>query len=135
MRRLVLAALLLLPLACGEDDPAIEEGIQDRPATSQETTSSTTTEPPQTDGQRVEVTVSGGRPDGGVRTKEIELGEEVQLVVTADAADEVHVHGYDLTLPLTPREAATLAFTADKPGSWEVELHDAGNIILEIEVS
>ena len=137
MRKALLVVLLLVAAACGgdEDPPTVEDGVQDRPATSVPNSSSTTTTPPPEGGHRVEVTVTGGEPDGGVRTAEIELGEEVVLVVTADVADEIHVHGYDLTLDLVPGEAATLAFEADKPGVWEVELHEAGNVILELQVS
>ncbi len=121
--------------ACGsDDDVSVEPRLQDRPAESLPTSSSTTTTPPD-DGHRIEVAATGGEPEGGVRTEAVGLGERVVLVVTSDLNDEVHVHGYDLTVDLVPGEPATLSFTADKPGAWEVELHEADNLLLELQVT
>jgi hypothetical protein len=49
-------------------------------------------------------------------------------------ADEVHVHGYDLTAALTPGQPTELTFAATIPGVFEVELHDAGTVLLTLQV-
>jgi hypothetical protein len=136
MRMTALAALLVVTVAaCGDGDNAsVAPETQDRAAGSQPA-SSTTTETPPDDEHRVEITVIDGAPEGGVRTESVDLGEQVVLAITSDTSDRVHVHGYDLTVVLVPGEPATLTFEADKPGVWEVELHDAGNVLLELQVS
>ena len=64
----------------------------------------------------------------------VAVGEEVTLVVTSDVADEIHVHGYDLTLALSPSRPTQLSFGATVPGVFEVELHDAGTVLLTLQV-
>ena len=132
MRIAALAVLLALGSACGSDDrPSVTSRA---PAPEAEATSSTTGTPPGDDGHRIGITVTDGAPEGGVRTAAVDLGDQVELVITSDTADEVHVHGYDLTVDVAPGEPATLSFTADKPGVWEIELHDAGSVLLELQV-
>ncbi|TQN44284.1 hypothetical protein FHU33_3782 [Blastococcus colisei] len=85
-------------------------------------------------GQRIEVTVTGGQAGGDTGRVPVAAGEQVTLAVTSDVADEVHVHGYDLTAPLTPGEPAELTFAATIPGVFEVELHDAHTVLLSLQV-
>ena len=65
----------------------------------------------------------------------VDAGTAVTLVVTSDVADEVHVHGYDVEAELTPDSPAELAFDATVPGVFEVELHEAGTVLLTLQVS
>jgi hypothetical protein len=85
-------------------------------------------------GQRIDVTVAAGRVSGDTGRVPVPLGETVTLTVTGDAADEVHLHGYDLTAPLAPGRTATLTFVADVPGVFEAELHGAGTVLLTLQV-
>lgn len=83
----------------------------------------------------IEVTVRNGKvstPSGRV---EVKRGATVRFTVTSDAADELHVHGYDRTLALRPGEPATLRLVADTPGVFEVELHHSGARVLELQVN
>lgn len=84
--------------------------------------------------QRIEVTVSGGEVDGP-GTVTIQAGQQVELAVTSDAADHVHVHGYDVLKDVAAGETATLTFTADIPGVFEVELEESGTQLLELQVT
>jgi hypothetical protein len=90
--------------------------------------------PPQEAGQRVAVTVTAGRVTGDTGRVPVPLGETVTLTVAGDAADEVHLHGYDLTAPLAAGRPATLTFVADVPGVFEAELHGAGTVLLTLQV-
>ncbi len=54
----------------------------------------------------------------------------MRLVVTSDVEDEVHVHGFDLEGPVGPGEPFEVEFTADRTGQFEVETHDAGQVLL-----
>jgi hypothetical protein len=78
---------------------------------------------------------AGGEVIGGTQRVPVPLGATVTLVVTGDAADEVHVHGYDLYLDPTPGSAAMITFPADIPGVFEVETHGSGLVLAQLEVS
>ena len=45
------------------------------------------------------------------------------------------MHGYDLDADLAPGAPAELTFDATIPGVFEVELHDAGTVLLSLQVS
>lgn len=150
----VAAALLLA--GCGDDDatdqPVESAGQVDRPgsddatdatdpsASAPSTTDAGSADPadvegPDIDADRViEITVVGDTVEGGGR-QEVAVGDTVALVITADVTDEVHVHGYDLYTDLVPGQPATVTFEATMPGVWEVELHDAGTVLVELQVS
>lgn len=64
----------------------------------------------------------------------VERGTEIEIVVTADVTDEVHVHGYEHFADVSPGTAAVISFVADLPGIYEVELEGSGLTILELEV-
>ena len=85
-------------------------------------------------GQRIEVVVTAGRVSGDTGRVPVAAGEHVTLVVTSDAADEVHVHGYDLDAELSPGQPTEIAFDATIPGVFEVELHEAGTRLLSLQV-
>lgn len=65
---------------------------------------------------------------------QVAVGETVRLEVASDTAEEVHVHGYDLSADVAPGQAASLAFTADIPGIFEVELEKSHTPLLSLEV-
>jgi hypothetical protein len=83
---------------------------------------------------QVDVVVVGGEPQGGIVRESVDLDSAVVLTVTSDVADEVHVHGYDLMADVAPGAPATIRFTADAPGRFEIELEDTGVQIAELEV-
>jgi hypothetical protein len=66
---------------------------------------------------------------------DVSQGQEVRIVVDADVTDEVHVHGYDLHGDVAPGSPAEIAFTADAPGVFEVELESEGKLLFELKVS
>lgn len=86
-------------------------------------------------GTRIEVEVTAGQVAGDTGRVPVAVGEQVTLAITGDAPDEVHVHGYDLLVDLVPGTPAEIAFTATIPGVFEVELHDAGTVLLTLQVS
>lgn len=61
-------------------------------------------------------------------------GERVTLRVRSDVADELHVHGYDLSAPLPAGEPVALSFVAGTAGRFEVELHKSHREIGALEV-
>ena len=82
-----------------------------------------------------EIVVKGGEPEGGVAELEFEKGDEVRFVVRSDAADEIHVHGYDVYADVPAGGKAEVEFPAEIDGIFEVELHDTAAQIAELTVS
>ena len=80
------------------------------------------------------VRVRGGALVGEVRTLSYRRGDRIRLRVIADAADEVHVHGFDVEKPVGPDAPARFDIEADIEGSFEVELHGTGTQIATLEV-
>jgi hypothetical protein len=80
--------------------------------------------------QVTRVAIAGGEVQGGAKTIEVTRGDVVRIVVRADAADEIHLHGYDITRTAAPGSPARFRFRADAEGAFEIESHvaaDAGN--------
>jgi heme/copper-type cytochrome/quinol oxidase subunit 2 len=118
-----------LSACAGTPAPAAEE------STSAASTSSTEpSAPANSTGQRIEVQVAGGQVGGDTGRVPVASGEHVTLVITSDVADEVHVHGYDLEAELAPGQPTEIAFDATIPGVFEVELHEAGTLLLSLQV-
>jgi hypothetical protein len=82
----------------------------------------------------IDYEVAGGKPVGGIARDSIARGRNVVMRVTSDVADEVHVHGYDVSADVGPGEPATIGFIADVAGRFEIELEERGVQIAELEV-
>ncbi|ASU81845.1 hypothetical protein CDO52_02725 [Nocardiopsis gilva YIM 90087] len=91
-----------------------------------------------TDGGDADVTVEISLRDGSVSPEpgrvEVGTGEKVRITVESDSSDTVHLHGYDIEKPVGPDAPATLVFTADKSGVFELETHESGTLLTQIAV-
>jgi hypothetical protein len=65
---------------------------------------------------------------------QVRAGETVELEVTSPRDDELHLHGYDLSLQLKAGVPGTLRFTAEHAGRFDVELHHAHAELAVLEV-
>jgi hypothetical protein len=83
----------------------------------------------------IEIAVAGGVVTPPAGRVPVPLGNTVRLVVTSDVADEIHVHGYDISTDVEEGGTAEVEFVADVPGIFEVELEDAVLPLVELEVS
>ncbi|MEU5447008.1 MULTISPECIES: hypothetical protein [Streptomyces] len=82
----------------------------------------------------LEITVSGGKVSPAPGRTEVEKGGTVRLRVRSDRDDELHVHGYDKAARLPAGRTATLTFTADRGGLFEVETHGSGLLLTQLVV-
>ena len=136
-RRIALAAvaIALIAAACGGSNPG-----DDSPSTIADHHRSADA-PTRYDAdiadaeQTISVEVTGGAPVGGHQRVEVDLGSVVAVTVTADTAEEVHVHGYDILRAVSDGHPAHFAFTAEIPGVFEVELESSGRLLLQLEIS
>jgi plastocyanin len=130
-RTVVLAVALSVAVAvagCGGDDG---DGTAASTTATSAAASSSTGAPV---GSVVQVVVAGGTAHGPTEV-EVATGDQVTVRVTSDIADEVHVHGYDLTAAVEAGGTAELTFTADRPGEYQVELEAAGLPLFELRVA
>lgn len=139
MRLKTIAAVVVLALsagalltACGSDDN--EDTTATTAAETTATTEEATTEKPAEPAIET-IVVRNGAPVGGVQELEYDAGEEIRFRVRSNTADEVHVHGYDVSKEVPAGGSATLAFPADIEGIFEAELHGSGEQIAEIRVN
>lgn len=98
------------------------------------TTSSASTTVVADDSVEILVTVAGGQLTSE-RRAEVKLGDTVKIAIRSDTADELHVHGYDLTTDVAAGQDAELSFVADIPGIFEVELEGLRLQVLELVVN
>jgi hypothetical protein len=77
--------------------------------------------------------IAGGQVRGPLAMV-VRQGEQVSIRVRSDTADELHLHGYELTAPLPAGEDVALTFIAAKAGRFEVELHGSHRELGALEV-
>jgi len=56
----------------------------------------------------------------------VSQGDEVEISLTADETAELHLHGYDILLTLTPNVPGKIRFTAVVAGRFPLEAHRFG---------
>ncbi len=142
-RLVLLAAVLVAVLAlagCGgsadatdgtDTTPPLTETTQPATTAATETTLAPTPAPKR---QTITIHVVGGKPQGGIARPKVKKGENVLLVVRSDTADEVHLHGYDISREVAVGSTVRIAFVARIPGRFEVELEQSGVMLAELTV-
>jgi PBP1b-binding outer membrane lipoprotein LpoB len=83
----------------------------------------------------VNVTVANGKVNPSGSTVKVKAGQTVLVTGISDAADELHIHGYDKELALAPGKTASVKFTADMKGTFEIETHESGKLVAKLVVS
>lgn len=82
-----------------------------------------------------EISFAENKASGDTGRLEVGLGETVSIRVTSMRADEVHLHGYDITVPVAAGRPAVLTFTATIPGGFALELENLGRDLATLQVS
>lgn len=82
----------------------------------------------------IDIHIQASRRTEGPVLTQVPQGNRIVLRVTSDAADEFHLHGYDLHLDLEPGTPGELSFLADRSGRFEYELHHTHRSLGVIEV-
>ena len=84
--------------------------------------------------KRLEVTITGTTVTPPPAQVEVPVGTTLELVVTSDHDDELHVHGFDDEATLKAGVPTTLRLTGTEPGVYEVETHEPALTLLSIAV-
>ena len=79
------------------------------------------------------VTVSGNTmtPD----TISVKQNDRVTINVSVDRTEEIHLHGYDILKTIQAAGTGVYQFTADKSGSYDIEIETTSTIIGHLVVS
>jgi plastocyanin len=101
---------------------AVASGGSDSGNTNTATTSTSASAPKPA---AFKIDIKGGKPAGGVQNIKVKKGDNVTIVVSADAHDVIHLHGYGIEKDIEPGKPATFKFTADIEGIFEIESHVA----------
>jgi len=81
------------------------------------------------------VVVRDGEPVGGVQELEFSAGDEIRFRVSSDAAEEIHVHGYDIAKDVPAGGTVDFDFPAELEGIYEAELEELGVQIIELRIN
>lgn len=73
--------------------------------------------------QRFFLKIARGKLVEGPKVIRLKRDAAVELNVLSEVADELHVHGYNLTLKLSPNMVSTLRFAAKLTGRFTFEMH------------
>jgi hypothetical protein len=92
------------------------------------------TTPTEPDVQRFAARIEGGEVVGGLQRWQVAQGDDVRIVIRSDVDDEIHLHGYDIEKPVGPGKPAIFAFGATIPGRFELESHESGGQIAQLDV-
>ncbi len=108
-------------------------------ASSDSASNTTTTLAPTTTvaGEPLEIDVVVGENSGNERIEVVALGDDVRItLVNPTQEDEYHLHGYDIvSKKMAPGAPATLSFTANVAGTFELESHVTNEMLVVLEIS
>jgi plastocyanin len=82
----------------------------------------------------VKISVRGRTVSPAPGRRTISVGDRVQLIVTTDTANKVHVHGVEIEEATKPGVPLTVNFEAKDPGIYAVELHDPELLLVQLVV-
>lgn len=102
-------------------------------------TSSATREPAEAEPQPTETPTPTPKPPpllqaGQGKTLTFKEGDTVRFRVRNSTAEEVHIHGYDVSKDLEPNKTETVSFKATITGVFEIELEGSGTLLAQLKV-
>jgi plastocyanin len=87
------------------------------------------------DAVRIPVTIQGGEVDPSGERVSANVGQPIQLVVTSDTSDEIHVHSDpEHEFAVQPGKDQVFEFRIERPGVYDVESHELEVTIVQLEV-
>ena len=84
----------------------------------------------------VEISLIVGENTGADMMQTVPLGSSVRItVVNPNGADEIHVHGYDIsTSEMAQGQEAVIEFVASNAGTFDIESHVSEEVVLVLTV-
>ena len=84
----------------------------------------------------VEISLIVGENTGADMMQTVPVGSSVRItVVNPNGADEIHVHGYDIsTGEMAQGQEAVIEFVASNAGTFDIESHVSEEVVLVLTV-
>ena len=82
----------------------------------------------------ITITVTNGRPVGGIKRPVVKKGTLLRIVVRTNVGTEVHLHGYDIERKVVKGKPVVMQFVAKLPGRFELELHHPDSLLAQLIV-
>ena len=79
----------------------------------------------------IDMTIAGRASNLSRDDLQVKKDDTVNINFTADEEGEIHLHGYDLTAPVSPGTPGTLTFVADTAGAFGINFHVFGGDSIE----
>jgi hypothetical protein len=139
VRSVLTGSALIVGLAlsgCAAEAPGADPSTTPPSPTTSDATDTATGAPTSTTpvGVTIDISLEDGRFTPQGKTIKVPLGEPVTLSITSDVAGELHVHDDAGTpVPFTVG-ATTKELRFEAPGVIEVEDHDSGVVVVQLEV-
>lgn len=86
-------------------------------------------------GPRVEVELEGDQITPNGRRVELGVGDPLRLEIESDRPGELHVHSTPESYVRFPAGESERTLRVEQPGVVEVEEHESGFVVLQVEVS
>ncbi|KQO36243.1 hypothetical protein [Aeromicrobium sp. Leaf245] len=129
----VAAGLLLA--GCGDPDPGTDAPSAAPSSASASPSAEESADVSAEPGVVVDVTLSADGPTPQGERVEVKVGEPITLNVTAEVADEVHVHSDpEVSIDVEAGDETSRTFTIDRPGQVAVESHATHAVIVQLVV-
>ena len=120
---LLIAAALLVTACGGEDTGTVSSSPNPG------------TESPASENLVVDIAIKDGKVTPHGDRVDVEVGREITLRISSDAAEEIHVHSDpEHTYQVKPGESVEKSFTIDTPGQVAVEAHHLDATVLQFVV-
>lgn len=147
MRRTLAAAAvaaLVLTGCSGTDEPTSSESpttgsasAADSPSPSEDGSASdapTASPTSESDEEALEVEIEGDRIEPNGKRVKVAAGETITFDVESDRDAELHVHSSPEQVLEIARGESTLTLVVDRPGIVDIEEHETGLILFQLEV-
>jgi predicted regulator of Ras-like GTPase activity (Roadblock/LC7/MglB family) len=89
---------------------------------------------PRDHGTVLEIVVEGDRVEPDGRRVEVAAGEPVTLEIESDRPAELHVHSSPEQVLEVEAGTSSLTLVIDRPGIVDVEEHETGLVVVQLEV-
>jgi hypothetical protein len=139
---LAAAALTLALSSCGDDDvdpdgddsPTASSTPTPTPSPTASQTQEETPSPTEEPGQTVAITIEGDQITPRGERLEVDRDEVVTLEIASDRAGELHVHSKPEQYVEFEAGSSTHELVISAPGVVDVEDHETGYVIVQLEV-
>jgi len=83
----------------------------------------------------IDVVIAGGKVSPSGATIKAKVGQTVRVTGTGDVEEQLHIHGYDKEIEISPGKPGAVTFKADTKGTFEIETHETAKLVAKLVVS